>query len=163
MPKKLEISYLYLDLGYEKYPARPSQREFAARAKISTNYARKVIIELTNTGSLTDPEVTNSDRIREKEKVLYLDPAKELFMLALCAKKPETKHRLRGTAVYLLWYHGFSFFHLALVQNKVRPQRFFTKAESCASRQVSARKCNPVRQIQVEVQTTVRSLTILFP
>ncbi len=88
MPKKLEISYLYLDLCYEKYPARPSQREFAARAKISTNYARKVIIELTNTGSLTDPEVTNSDRIREKEKVLYLDPAEELFMLALRAKKP---------------------------------------------------------------------------
>jgi transposase len=88
MPKKLEISYLYLDLCYEKYPARPSQREFAARAKISTNYARKVIIELTNTGSLTDPEVTNSDRIREKEKVLYLDPAEELFMLALRAEKP---------------------------------------------------------------------------
>jgi hypothetical protein len=39
-------------------------------------------------GSLSDPEVTNSDRIRDKEKVLYLDPAKELFLLALRAKKP---------------------------------------------------------------------------
>mgnify|MGYP002176993848 FL=1 len=88
MPKKLEISYTYLDLCYEKYPERPSQRELAARAKISTTYARKIIIELTNTGSLTDPEVTNSERIREKEKVLYLDPAEELFMLALRAEKP---------------------------------------------------------------------------
>ena len=88
MPRKLEISYLYLDLCYEKFPARPSQRDLASRAKISTNYARKVMIELTNTGSLSDPEVTNSDRIREKEKVLYLDPAEELFLLALCAEKP---------------------------------------------------------------------------
>ncbi len=88
MPKKLEISYLYLALCHEKFPERPSQREFAARAKISTYYARKIIIELTNTGSLMDPEVTNSHRIRTKEKVLYLDPAEELFMLALRAEKP---------------------------------------------------------------------------
>ncbi len=42
-------------------------------------YARKLIIELTNTGSLTDPEVTNSDRIRDREKIFYLDPEEELF------------------------------------------------------------------------------------
>jgi hypothetical protein len=89
MPRKLEIGYLYLDLCYEMYPARPSQRDLASWAKISTFYARKVIIELTNTGSLSDhPEVTNWDRIREKEKVLYLDPAEELFLLALHAEKP---------------------------------------------------------------------------
>jgi hypothetical protein len=45
-------------------------------------------MELTNTGSLIDPEVTNLDRICNKEKVLYLDPAEELFMLALRAEKP---------------------------------------------------------------------------
>jgi hypothetical protein len=88
MPKKLEISYLYLDICREMYPATPSQRDLASRAKISPKYARKIIIELTNTGSLSDPEVTNSDRIREKEKVLYLDPAEELFLLALRAEKP---------------------------------------------------------------------------
>jgi hypothetical protein len=88
MPKKLEISYLYLDLCYEKYPERPTQRDLASRAKISTNYARKVIIELTNRGSPTDPEVTNSERIPDAEKVLYLDPAEELFLLALRSKKP---------------------------------------------------------------------------
>jgi hypothetical protein len=88
MPKKLEISYLYLDLCYKKYPERPSQCELVARAKISTFYAHKIIIELTNTGSLTDPEVANSERVREKEKLLYLDPAEELFLLALRAKKP---------------------------------------------------------------------------
>jgi transposase len=88
MPKKLEISYLYLDLCYESYPERPSQRELAVRAKISSTYARKIILELTNTGSLTDPEVTNSERVREKEKSLYLDPAEELFLLALRAENP---------------------------------------------------------------------------
>ena len=88
MPKKLEISYLYLDLCYESYPERPSQRELAVRAKISPTYARKIILELTNTGSLTDPEVTNSERVREKEKSLYLDPAEELFLLALRAENP---------------------------------------------------------------------------
>jgi hypothetical protein len=75
------------DLCYEKYPERPSQKELAARAKISTFHAPKIIIELTNTGSLTDPEVTNSERVREKE-LLYLDPAEELFLLALHAEKP---------------------------------------------------------------------------
>jgi hypothetical protein len=41
-------------------------------------------------GSLTDPEVTNSERICDKEKVIYLDPAKELlFLLALPAEKPD--------------------------------------------------------------------------
>jgi hypothetical protein len=49
-----------------------------SQAKISTNYARKVIIELTNTGSLSDPEVTNSDKIHDAEKKIYLDPAEEL-------------------------------------------------------------------------------------
>jgi hypothetical protein len=89
MPKKLEISYMYLNLCYKKYPERLSQRELAARAKISTKYARKDILELTNsTGSLTNPEVTNSERVREKEKLLYLDPAKELFLLAHGAEKP---------------------------------------------------------------------------
>jgi hypothetical protein len=86
--KKLEISYLYLDLCYEKYPERPSQQDLAAWAKRSTYYACKIIIELTNTRFLTDPEVTNLERICDKEKVLYLDPVEELFMLALCAEKP---------------------------------------------------------------------------
>jgi hypothetical protein len=67
MPRKLEISYLFLDLCYEKYPGRPSQRDLAGQANISTNYACKVIIELTNTGSsLIDPEVTNSEKICDK-------------------------------------------------------------------------------------------------
>jgi hypothetical protein len=90
MPKKLEISYMYLYLCYEKYPERPSQRDLASWAKISTTYTRKVIIELMSTdmGCLTDPEVTNSERVRDKEKVLYLDPAKQLFLLALRAQKP---------------------------------------------------------------------------
>jgi hypothetical protein len=71
MPKKLEISYMYLDLCYEKYPERPSQWELAAWARISTKYAHKVILELTNTGSLTDPEVTNSERVQSARKKNY--------------------------------------------------------------------------------------------
>ena len=74
---------MYLDLCYEKLPQRPTQRDLATRAKIGTRYARKIIIELTNTGSLADPEVTNSDRIRDQEKICYLDPEEELFLLAL--------------------------------------------------------------------------------
>jgi hypothetical protein len=83
MPRKLEIIYLYLDLCYEHYPERPTQRNLAGGATISINYAHEVIMELTNMGLLTDPKVTNSDRIQDAEKNLYLDPAKELFLLAL--------------------------------------------------------------------------------
>jgi hypothetical protein len=104
MPKKLEISYLYLDLCYEKYLERPSQPKLAARAKISTTYARKIILELRNTGSLTDPEVTNSERVREKEKLLYLDPAEELFLLALRAENPARANTNYVAQFYT--YHG---------------------------------------------------------
>jgi hypothetical protein len=103
MPKKLEISYMYLDLCYKKYPDRPSQQVLASPAKISTKYARKVIIELTNMGSLTDPEVTNSKRVREKEKLLYLDPAKELFMLALHTEKPARANTNYVAQLYTLY------------------------------------------------------------
>ncbi len=54
MPRKLEINYLYLDLCYDKYSARPSQCDLASWAKISINNARKIIIEFTNTLSLTE-------------------------------------------------------------------------------------------------------------
>jgi hypothetical protein len=104
MPKKLEISYHYLDLCHEKSPGRPSQRDLAVRAKISTRYARKVIIELTNTGSLTDPEVTNSERLREAEKILYLDPVEELFLLALRAEKPARSNT--DYVAHIFTYYG---------------------------------------------------------
>ncbi len=109
---KLEISYLYLDLCDKKYPKRPSQWDLAARAKISTHYARKIIIKLTNTSSLTDPEVANSDRIHNKEKVLYLDPANELFMLVLCAEKPA---RTNTNYVKQVYY----FYITRMLQNKM--------------------------------------------
>jgi hypothetical protein len=57
-------------------------------AKISKSYARKVIIELENTGSLTDPEATNSENRHKTEKQYYLDPTEELFLLALKAESP---------------------------------------------------------------------------
>jgi hypothetical protein len=103
MPKKIEIFHMYLDLCYEKFPQRPSQRDLATRAKISRGYARKLIIELTNTGSLTDPEVTNSDRIRDREKIFYLDPEEELFLLALRAEKPARPNTDYVAQLYT-WY-----------------------------------------------------------
>jgi hypothetical protein len=58
------------------------------KAKISQNTARKIIMELENTGSLIDPELTNSEKMRDQEKEYYLDPTEELFLLALCLEKP---------------------------------------------------------------------------
>ena len=104
MPKKLEISYIYLDLCHEKLPDRPTQRDFASKAKISTYYARKIIIELTNTGSLTDPEVLNSERIRDKEKLLYLEPEEELFLLALCSSEKPARPNTDYVAQLFTFY-----------------------------------------------------------
>jgi hypothetical protein len=83
MPKRLEIGYQYLELCLDNYPKQPTHGALATQAKISESYARKLIIELENTGSLTDPEATNSEKRREKEKECYLDPTEELFLLAL--------------------------------------------------------------------------------
>jgi hypothetical protein len=59
------------------------------QAKISKSYARKVIIELENIGLLTDPEGTNLEKKRKKEKRYYLNPTEELLFLALrCSEKP---------------------------------------------------------------------------
>jgi hypothetical protein len=68
MPKRLEVGYQYLDLCINKYLERPTHQDLAPLAKISKSYARKVINELENTGLLTDPEATNSEIRREKEK-----------------------------------------------------------------------------------------------
>jgi hypothetical protein len=66
-----------------------TRQDLATLAKISKSYSRKVIIEeLKNTGSLTDPEATNSEKRRETEKHYHLDPTEKLFLLALRAEKP---------------------------------------------------------------------------
>ncbi len=62
MPKRFEVGYQYLDLCISKYLARLTCQDLATLAKISKSYARKVIIELENTGLLTDPEATNSKK-----------------------------------------------------------------------------------------------------
>jgi hypothetical protein len=64
MPKRLEVGYTYLDLCIKKCPKRPTHQDLATLAKISKSYARKVIIELENTGSQTDPKATNSEKRR---------------------------------------------------------------------------------------------------
>jgi hypothetical protein len=61
MPKRLTIGYEYLDLCINQWPERPSQQQLATQAEVSPSTARKIIIELKNTGSLTDPELTNSE------------------------------------------------------------------------------------------------------
>jgi transposase len=88
MPKRLEVGHAYFDLCTRMYPDRPTQQDLATKAKVSKSYARLVIMELENTGSLTDREATNSIARREKEKNYYLDPTEELFLLALRSESP---------------------------------------------------------------------------
>jgi hypothetical protein len=52
MLKRLEASYQYLDLCIDKYPEGPTHQDLALLA--SKSFARKVVIELENTGWLTD-------------------------------------------------------------------------------------------------------------
>jgi hypothetical protein len=60
-------SYTYLDLCIYKYPEWPSHQDLATQVKISKSYARKAIIELEKTRSLSDPEATKSGEWRERE------------------------------------------------------------------------------------------------
>jgi transposase len=106
MPKRLEIGYTYLEMCKEMFPERPTQQDLATHAKISRSYARKVIIELENTGSLTDPEATNSEKRRAKEKNYYLDPTEELFLLALRSENPARPNQDYCTQLAL--YYGTS-------------------------------------------------------
>jgi hypothetical protein len=71
--------YFYLDLIIDKYPEWPTHQDLATQANISKYNARKVIIELENTGSLTDPEATNLEKRREKEKRYYFDPTEAIL------------------------------------------------------------------------------------
>jgi transposase len=93
MPKRLDIGYQYLDLCIDMWPERPSQRQLASFSKISVSAARKIIMELENTGSLIDNEHANSEKTRDREKIYYLDPTEELFLLALRAEKPARPNR----------------------------------------------------------------------
>jgi hypothetical protein len=61
MPKRLKISFEYLYMCMNQWPnGWPSQRQLATKAKIGQSTARKIIMELKNTGSLTNSELTNS-------------------------------------------------------------------------------------------------------
>ena len=104
MPKKLEIGYMYLDMSIDQWPERPSQRQLATKAKISRYFAKKIIIELENTGSLTDPKVLNCEAIRDRENQYYLEPVEELFLLALRAEKPARSNR--EYVAHLYSYYG---------------------------------------------------------
>jgi hypothetical protein len=50
-------------------------------------------MELENTGSLIDCEHANSEKTRDREKLYYLEPTEELFLLALRAEKPGRPNR----------------------------------------------------------------------
>jgi len=68
MPKTLDIGYQHLDMCIDKWPELPSQWQLAKKAKISRKFAKKIVMELENTESLIDPEVTNSEAMRDREK-----------------------------------------------------------------------------------------------
>jgi transposase len=104
LPKRLTIGYEYLDLCIDKWPERPSTRQLATKAKISQTTARKIVMELENTGSLLDPELTNSQNMRDREKKYYLEPTEELFLLALRAEKPARLNR--EYVAHLATYYG---------------------------------------------------------
>ena len=105
MPKKLDIGYQYLDMCIDKWPEQPS-RPTATRDESQNQWSlcQEIIMELENTGSLTDPEVINSEAMRDRETIYYLDPVEELFLLALCAEKPARSNR--EYIVHLYTYYG---------------------------------------------------------
>jgi hypothetical protein len=71
MPKRLEIGYEYLDMCIDQWPWPSHQCQLAMKHKISQTTARKIIMELKNTGSFTDPELKNSEKcVRSRKRVL---------------------------------------------------------------------------------------------
>ncbi len=103
MPKKLEIGYDYLDLCIEMWPTRPTHRQAAKKAKVCTKSIRKIIMELENTGSLQDPDLINSEKMRTREKQFYLEPSEELFLLALRAENPGRPNREYVAQLYITY------------------------------------------------------------
>jgi hypothetical protein len=85
-------------------------------------------------------------------------------MLALRAKKPARPNTDYVAQLYTFYGTMVSASFISLwFKTRFDHKGSFRKPNLVTSGQVLARKCNPVRQIQVEVQYTVRSLTILFP
>jgi hypothetical protein len=96
-------------------------------------------MELENTGSLTDPELTNSEKMRDHEKQYYLDPTEELFLLTLHPEKPARPNC--EYVIHLATYYGtvvLTTFISVMVQDSLQPQGLLSQAESCASGQVLA-------------------------
>jgi hypothetical protein len=76
----------------------------ATKAKIGQSAAREIIMELENTGSLTDPALTNSEKMHNQEKDYYLDPTEEFFLLALRLEKPALPNH--AYVAHLATYYG---------------------------------------------------------
>jgi transposase len=85
---KIEVGEAYISLFHENHPARPSTRAVARKAKVDKGYAKKVIEELLETGTLLDPEILKQLRLDDRVPTYHLSIEEEVFLLSLHTETP---------------------------------------------------------------------------
>ena len=95
--KKVEIIEIYFDKWSEYYPWEPTYTEMGEAAKVTHQYAKKVIMEFKETGQISDPH--NRDKTKKQKitaETSHFTEKEESFLLSLRAEDPS-----RPTASYV--------------------------------------------------------------
>ena len=89
LSKKLEVYDVYLELIDETFPLRPSVRDVASRAKVSHQYAAKIMKETDKFGGVIDPKDLKQHKKDQRDGFVgvgcrSLSVVHESYLLLLC-------------------------------------------------------------------------------
>ena len=85
---KMRVASIYVESLMELYPREPTIKFVAEEAKVGWDFARRVISEIQDTGTVIDPGVTCNELMSNRKVSDYLSKQEEVYLLALRAEKP---------------------------------------------------------------------------
>jgi hypothetical protein len=83
LPKKMEVSEIYIAMFWDMFPIKPSRERVAAKARVSPSFAEKIVWELAETSHLLDPELVKLSWNKARGTGSFLTTKMEIFLLAL--------------------------------------------------------------------------------
>jgi hypothetical protein len=89
LPKKMEVSEIYIAMCWDEYPMKPSRERVAAKARVSPSFAEKIMRELAETGHVLDPDLLKLSWNKARGVGSFLTTEMEIFLLALRLEAPE--------------------------------------------------------------------------
>jgi hypothetical protein len=82
LPKKMEVSEIYIVMCWAMFPVKPSRECVGAIARVHPSFAEKVMQKLAETGHVLDPELVKLSWNKARGVGAFLMTKMEIFLLA---------------------------------------------------------------------------------